>query len=218
MLQLIIFLLGLSIILLIRNTKKKILYRTILPKAGAYADTVPYLIRYTIIKNKYFSIKIHKALISDPDDLHDHPWNYLSIILWGGYWERTANPNHWSGFNQKWYRPGSILYRKGNRPHKLVIPEGKFSVSLIFVGRRYRDWGYINWVGNNIKETGLKIASNPVASNEDIIRIAQSQSLSSTKKILKELSKREKSWLTPHQTEAEKKEQEMKDFNSSYGI
>jgi len=24
---------------------------------------------------------------SDIEDFHDHPWNYISIILWGGYKE-----------------------------------------------------------------------------------------------------------------------------------
>lgn len=25
-------------------------------------------------------------------DLHDHPWPFSSIILWGGYWEHSFNP------------------------------------------------------------------------------------------------------------------------------
>ena len=27
-------------------------------------------------------------------DLHDHPWNFRSIILWGGYWEHSYNPEY----------------------------------------------------------------------------------------------------------------------------
>lgn len=184
--QLIIFLLGVSIILLVRNTKKKILYRTINKSYTSKVVStfeVPYLIRYTIFKCKYFSVKIHKALMSDPAELHDHPWSYVSIILWGGYWETTPTScgtvehgNRQIGvtcYKKKWYRPGSVLIRKGDKPHKLVIPKGKFSISLIFVGRRYREWGYLD---HN---------SKPVASKE-------------IKSTLKELTKKETSWLTPH--------------------
>lgn len=61
--------------------KKKILYRD--------HGKTKYLIRWTLFTCKWFSIKIHKALQSDRGPLHDHPWNYISIILWGGYYELT---------------------------------------------------------------------------------------------------------------------------------
>ncbi len=116
----------------------------------------PYLIRITLIKCSWFSIKIHKALMSDPAIPHDHPWNYLSIILWGGYYEETlvqgAPYAETMYTRQKWYGPGSILYRKGDKFHKLIIPEGKYSISLIFVGKKWRDWGfwdfYQGWVSH----------------------------------------------------------------------
>jgi len=54
----------------------------------------PYLSRYYIfLKDRgefLFNIFIHKFLQSDPHDLHDHPWNYISIPLWPGYWEYTS--------------------------------------------------------------------------------------------------------------------------------
>lgn len=112
------------------------------------------------MKNKYFSIKIHKALMSDPANLHDHPWNYLSIILWGGYHEETIhwvprifNPNeilsgaqasHIRRTRVKWYGPGSVLFRKGDSPHKLIIPQNKYCLSFIITMKRYRKWGFIN--------------------------------------------------------------------------
>ena len=56
-------------------------------------DHEPYLERYYIFlkeRNWFpFNIFIHKFLKSDPDDVHDHPWNYASLILKGGYWEWT---------------------------------------------------------------------------------------------------------------------------------
>mgnify|MGYP003448137758 CR=1 FL=1 len=57
--------------------KKKILYREIQnhPVHGIGNWKVPYLVIYTLFTCKWFSIKIHKILISDPSDMHDHPWD-----------------------------------------------------------------------------------------------------------------------------------------------
>lgn len=50
----------------------------------------PYLIRYTFFECKYFKIALHVFLRSDNEEHHDHPWNFLSIILWRGYYEETV--------------------------------------------------------------------------------------------------------------------------------
>jgi hypothetical protein len=51
----------------------------------------PYLERYYVFlkdrKRFPFNIFVHKFLKSDPDDVHDHPWPYATLILKGGYWE-----------------------------------------------------------------------------------------------------------------------------------
>jgi hypothetical protein len=45
----------------------------------------PYLERYYVFlkdRNRFpFNIFVHKFLKSDPDDVHDHPWPYFTIIL-----------------------------------------------------------------------------------------------------------------------------------------
>lgn len=39
-----------------------------------------------------FGIYLHKMEAEDPGvDLHDHPWPFGSLILWGGYWEERCN-------------------------------------------------------------------------------------------------------------------------------
>ena len=54
-------------------------------------DNDDYLIRYYLfLKNRKtfpFNIFLHKFLKSDTEDLHDHPWSFTTVILWGGYWE-----------------------------------------------------------------------------------------------------------------------------------
>jgi hypothetical protein len=120
-----------------------------LKKTLLRAGGQPYLIRYTLFKCKKFSIKLHHVLISDVDVLHDHPWDYTSIILKGGYWEHhLAHDLDNNPITQrKWYRPGSILRRKGYIPHRLELPNNKTCWSLIFTSYRKRDWGFLTKEG-----------------------------------------------------------------------
>ena len=47
--------------------------------------------RWTIFSCYYFSIYIHQIFKADEDlHLHNHPWNYCSIILYGSYVERNV--------------------------------------------------------------------------------------------------------------------------------
>jgi hypothetical protein len=63
-------------------------------------DREPYLIRWYVIRTKPFAVFIHKFIRSDEDRaLHDHPWNFLVIPIWRGYyehsepWQRSTTPN-----------------------------------------------------------------------------------------------------------------------------
>ena len=57
------------------------------------ASDEPYLERYYLFlreRDRFpFNVFLHKFLKSDPDDVHDHPWPYATLILKGGYWEWT---------------------------------------------------------------------------------------------------------------------------------
>lgn len=101
-----------------------------------------YLTRYSLFNVYFFSAKIHVIHKSDPEEPHDHPWNYVSIILKGGYWEVTNSyPRALDVL--KWHKPGSILFRNGNKLHRLVVPVSKKCVSLILCSKKYRDWGFL---------------------------------------------------------------------------
>ena len=51
-------------------------------------DREPYLERYYVLFKERvtfpYNVFLHKFLKSDPDHVHDHPWNYFTIILKGG--------------------------------------------------------------------------------------------------------------------------------------
>lgn len=135
------------------NLKK--LFNKMFPPKTITRGGKPYLIRWTLFTiPRLFSIKLHKTLMSDSADLHDHPWSYISIMLRGGYWEYRGwnipiqdvdtGKIEGSGYGiiKEWYGPGSILIRKADRPHRLEIPEGKSCWTLIFTSYKWRKWGF----------------------------------------------------------------------------
>ena len=97
----------------------------------------PYLTRYTVFKTKLFSLKIHHILTSDPVDYHTHPWDFFSLVLWGGYLEHS--PNH-PRYVKRYYA-GNILYRPANFPHRLEIEKPAWTLFFAF-GKR-KKWGFI---------------------------------------------------------------------------
>ena len=103
-------------------------------------DKEPYLERYYVFlkdRTKFpFNIFIHKFLKSDPDDLHDHPWPYVSIPLYPGYWEYTEKGKFWRG-------PFSIRYAPAGTFHRVELLPDKYYCWTIFIpGKRTRDWGF----------------------------------------------------------------------------
>ncbi len=60
--------------------------------------------------------------------LHNHPWFNISIILKGGYWEKTEE-------GVKWYKPGSIIFRSASKYHSIWIEDNKQAWTLFIHGR-----------------------------------------------------------------------------------
>ena len=125
-------------------------------------DDEPYLERYYIFlkdRNKFpFNIFLHKFLKSDPDDVHDHPWPYASLILKGGYYEwvpifsdgkKIGEMCHWRG-------PGHFRVCNANSYHRVELDPEITAWTLFMPGPQRREWGFWfkdNWVHN---ETYLK--------------------------------------------------------------
>lgn len=114
-----------------------------------------YLIRFSIFSCKWFAVKVHRIMLSDDDCLHDHPWSFLSIILWGGYIESRPHKTvktlakskdnvaiqlYKNGIVQKFHRPGSILWRPAPSIHKIDIV--KPATTLVITFRKKWDWGF----------------------------------------------------------------------------
>lgn len=68
---------------------------------------------------------------------HNHPWAFWSLILWGGYWEVTADGR------RRWYGPGSLLKRPAKWEHRVVLPAGAKCLTLVWTGPKEQTWGFI---------------------------------------------------------------------------
>ena len=103
-------------------------------------DDEPYLERFYIFlkdrKTFPFNIFIHRFLKSDPDDLHDHPWAFRTIILYGGYWETTEQGKFWR-------KPLSYRYCPANTFHRVELDKHKpYCWTLFIPSRSYKEWGF----------------------------------------------------------------------------
>jgi hypothetical protein len=99
-----------------------------------------------------FNIFVHKFLKSDTEDVHDHPWPFLTIILRGGYWEWTPQfdaQGRKSGEVARWYGPGSVRWAKASQYHRVELDPDVECWTLFMPGIKQRDWGFLvrnKWV------------------------------------------------------------------------
>ena len=81
-------------------------------------------------------LRIHHILRSDSDrHFHDHPMDFTSLVLWGGYIEYTPNAM------PRTCRPGTIVRRKAEDLHYLKLI-GKSAWTILFTGPFRREWGF----------------------------------------------------------------------------
>ena len=119
-------------------------------------ENEPYLERYYLFlkeRDRFpFNVFLHKFLKSDPDDVHDHPWPYTTIILRGGYWEwipifdsvgrKTGEIQHWRG-------PGHFRTCSATSYHRIELDPNITAWTLFMPGPKQREWGFLvknKWV------------------------------------------------------------------------
>ncbi len=123
-----------------------------------------YLRRWFIFRSKYFNIYLHHIARPDEDpDPHDHPWNFLSVLLRGGYTEAQYKmgilnlpPSPLTNVTSCYRRLylgtttrscPSIGYRKAETVHQIETVKPN-TWTLVFTGRDRRDWGFVDfWKG-----------------------------------------------------------------------
>jgi len=100
-------------------------------------DPSPYMRRW-VLRTSWGDLRLHHILRSDSDrEYHDHPFDFWSFILWGGYWEHSA---HYP--EGKWFGPGSLVQKRAGEAHRLRLPENSPAWTVVWTGPKYRDWGF----------------------------------------------------------------------------
>ncbi|KEP41877.1 hypothetical protein [Mycobacterium kansasii] len=102
----------------------------------------PYLLRwYLLPPNRHLNLYLHQFHRSDdPPELHDHPWDFASLVIAGSYVEITetsAAPR----------RPGTVAIRRAEHRHRIQLrcgPSGRprRCWSLVLTGPHRRQWGF----------------------------------------------------------------------------
>ena len=101
-------------------------------------EECPFMIRYGIAFKNLFSIRLHIWKASDDkENFHDHPWWFLTFVLWGSYIDRSPA-------GRDYLSMGSIRLRSAKHKHTVIMTD-KRTVTLMITGPRVRPWGF--WVG-----------------------------------------------------------------------
>ena len=118
----------------------------------------PYLERYYLfLKDRTrfpFNVFLHRFLKSDPDDVHDHPWPYATLILKGGYWEWRPQFNSKGekiGEFATWRGAGSFRTCNSTSYHRIELDPNIECWTLFMPGPQRREWGFLQngqWIHN----------------------------------------------------------------------
>lgn len=121
-----------------------------------YASHLGAYMRRWILRTPWGTLRVHNVMKSDEGrDFHDHPFNFTSLILWGGYLEHRPGCEADSFDDYRWcrilaygracactyYGPGSIVRRKAEDLHRLELINGH-AWTFVVSSRYLRQWGF----------------------------------------------------------------------------
>jgi hypothetical protein len=131
------------------------MFKTLMQRLGRYRviqdrqDNEPYLERYYLFlkdrKRFPFNVFLHKFLKGDPDDVHDHPWPYCTVILAGGYYEWIPQFDAQGRVSceiRYWRGPGHFRYCSANSYHRIELKPGVTAWTLFMPGPQQQEWGF----------------------------------------------------------------------------
>lgn len=93
-----------------------------------------------LVKTPWGYLRFHRILRADNERVpHDHPFDFTSIILWGGYTEALVLPDGSRVFLT--FRIGDLLQRKAEEAHSIVhVLPG--TLTMVFGGRKKKELGF----------------------------------------------------------------------------
>jgi len=135
-------------------------------------------------ETRWLGVFLHRIAGPDPVlDLHDHPWPFVSLILWGGYDEEVAEarrasshadraeildlPGHRAprGFKRTW-RVGTVHRLRLTEAHRITHVRPR-TWTLLVRGPKSRPWGFYQpdgWVDYRAYDYATRRPCNAEAS------------------------------------------------------
>jgi len=108
----------------------------ITPNRLADMELVGYLHRWSMKKrSKRANQYLHNILAADEPILHDHPWDFRSMILMGGYVEVTPQGE----FHRQ---AGDVYNKKATDLHYIRYVEPN-TWTMVFTEETVRNWGFM---------------------------------------------------------------------------
>ncbi len=112
---------------------EKLLRRLLPHKELGWEEIGEKFTRFVLLRTPWRNFYLHKlnAPVWHPQ-CHDHPWDFWTLILAGGYWEEVDG-------RVIWRKPGTVLYRPAEFSHNVVTVGTAWSV--IMTTKKKRQWG-----------------------------------------------------------------------------
>lgn len=107
---------------------------------GLFASHIRGYMKRLLLKTPWGYVRLHWILRADAGrDLHDHPFDFTSLILRGGYTEETERVS--GERTRSNFRAGDVVRRKAELAHSLVaVLPG--TLTLVFGGKKRKEWGF----------------------------------------------------------------------------
>jgi hypothetical protein len=111
-------------------------------------DGSPFLTRWKLASLFGYDLLLHKIHRADNDRCcHDHPWHFVSLVLWGGYVEEVEEAEDWLGerFTKRRLqhnRPGALLFRRATHTHCIESVPQSGCWTLLIRSPPVRPWGF----------------------------------------------------------------------------
>lgn len=146
----------------------------VLKITGSGGEDDIYLIRYYVLKSKWYNIFIHQFLRSDRDDMHDHPWNFVTYLVKGSYLEKRWNhetqcvdsiyrANYQDTYGYGPVTKNRLVFRKATDQHQVVVDcdlkeaeKDQAALTLFVSGPTKREWGFVR-EGCFFNESGVGV-------------------------------------------------------------
>jgi hypothetical protein len=113
-------------------------------------ESCPYLIRWRI-ETRLGSVRLHHWIShDDARAFHDHPWDFITFVLKGGYTDSSPEGN-------QHLKAPTVQHRYATHKHT-VFPDADGAWTLVLTGPKARAWGF--WVAGKFKKANKYFLSH----------------------------------------------------------